>query len=310
MNKGITLLLLVLTNVQVSGQLFNSILKEAQRKIEQRVADKIVDAVSDEIAKRAFRPIETSMDSMMRKSYQDSVNQGKDVDWKKAGKSYAEFLQGMNEAVDLPPSYTFDIRQDIEMTEYDGKKVNMVMFYSQKQPFYGIETRDKDNESSLIVMDLEKDAMVMYSTSKKGKKQTQTFANVSRFSKSMASAVTENQNATRDFNMQKTGKTKKVAGYTCEEFRVVSPKMEMLMYVTKDVPILWNERSSVYMGQFAPADYAFANQYQKNGGAMLEYTATQTEGKKETSTWTTTSIKKEAYSINNSEYTFGDKDKK
>jgi hypothetical protein len=48
-----------------------------------------------------------------------------------------------------------------------------------------------------------------------------------------------------------------------------------------------------------------ANSYRDSGGILLEYTSRQLEGKKQTSTWTTKSIKKEPKAIVNSEYTFG-----
>jgi hypothetical protein len=310
MKRTIPFLILFLLSKESDAQIFNSILREAQRKIEQKVADKLVDALAEEIAKKAFRPIEASMDSMMRKSYQDSVNHGEKVDWNKAGKAYGEFLRGMNEAVDLPEKYALDVRQEIEFTQYDEKKIDMVMYYSVDKPITAMETSDKKNESNLILMDMEKDVMVMYSVSKKGEKRAQTFANVSRFSKTMANSVQDSKTEAGKYKIKKTGKTKKVAGYACEEFILTSPEMEMTMYITTEFPIKWEQKSTAYMGQFTPEDYSMANGIREGGGIMLEYTSTQLEGKKQTSTWTTKSIKKETRNIVNSEYIFGMVDEK
>jgi len=121
----------------------------------------------------------------------------------------------------------------------------------------------------------------------------------------MASSVQNNQAEHGQYSMKKSGKTKKVAGYTCDEYILTSKEMEMTMYVTTEFPIKWQQRSTAYMGQFTPTDYSMANSYRDSGGILLEYTSRQLEGKKQTSTWTTKSIKKEPKAIVNSEYTFG-----
>ncbi|MFZ1752003.1 MAG: hypothetical protein WAU01_17540, partial [Saprospiraceae bacterium] len=161
-SKLLLLLFLMIVSAGMSAQIFGGIMNEAKRKIGRKIEDKIVDAVSDELARRAFRPIEVAIDSMMRQKYQDSINGGKEVDWDKAGAAYADFLNGMNRVVELPEKYTFDITQEVEMTDYSNKKNEIKIHYSKDGAYMGMENIDDKDTKQFIIMDVGRDAMILY----------------------------------------------------------------------------------------------------------------------------------------------------
>lgn len=290
----------------LEAQILGSIMREAQRKLERKIEDKIVDAVTDEIARRAFRPVEQAIDSMMRQKYRDSINGGKEVDWDKAGAAYAQFLEDMNKAVDLPEKYTFDIIQEVETTDYKGRKNPMKLYYSKTLPVMGMENMDEEKSTQLVVMDIERDVMVLYSTDKKGKKKAQAIPSVMKFSGAMAASVKTNE-ADKDyeFKIVKTGKTKKIAGYTGHEYKGESKEDEMDIYVCEDLKTTWSSRTAAYMQSVAPASYIQGSR-SIEGGLMLAFETTKKKGDKERTSWDTKKLTEKSFTITNADYQFGE----
>ncbi|MFZ1559473.1 MAG: hypothetical protein WAT37_06075 [Saprospiraceae bacterium] len=72
-------------SITIDAQILGGFMNEAKRKLERKIEDKIIQAVSDELAQRAFKPIDQAIDSMMRKKYQDSFNNGQPFDHEKNG---------------------------------------------------------------------------------------------------------------------------------------------------------------------------------------------------------------------------------
>jgi hypothetical protein len=298
----ITLILLSLSFHQLNAQIFGGIMNEAKRKLERKIEDKIIQAVSDELVKRAFRPVEQSIDSLLREKYQDSIAQGDDVDWEKVGTAYGEFLNGMNKAVDLPDKYTFDVTQEIEITDYDKKKNNIKLHYSKKDTILAMENIDDEKSKSIVVIDIAKDAMIMYTIDKKGKKTGQVVPSVLKFTQSISSASTKNtKDDLSDFKVQKTGKSKKIAGYNSDEYKGNSSKEEITMYLSTNFPINTQKTMQAYLSKLAPPSYNENMTYSLNG-IMLESENMRLDEKGEKTTWKTKKISEKSFDIVNIDY--------
>lgn len=105
-------------SITIDAQILGGFMNEAKRKLERKIEDKIIQAVSDELAQRAFKPINQTIDSMMPKKYQDSINNGQLFNHEKMGEAYTVFLSSVN----LPEKYTFDVTQKVENIDYSKKK--------------------------------------------------------------------------------------------------------------------------------------------------------------------------------------------
>jgi hypothetical protein len=273
--------------------------------LERKIEDKIVDAITDEIARRAFRPVEQAIDSMMRQKYRDSINGGKEVDWDKAGAAYGQFLEDMNKAVDLPESYVFDIIQEVETTDYKGKKNQMKLYYAKTEAIMGMENMDEEKSTQLVVMDLNRDVMVLYTTDKKGQKKAQAIPSVMKFGGAMAASVkSDEREKPSDLKIEKTGKTKKIAGYTGHQYKGESKDVELDMYVCEDLKTSWSSKTATYMQTVAPAAYMESIR-NIQGGIMLAFDNTKKEGDKEKTSWNTRKLSEKTFLIKNADYTFG-----
>lgn len=118
--------------ITIDAQILGGIMNEAKRKLERKIEDKIIQAVSDELAQRAFKPIDQAIDSMMRQKYQDSINNGQPFDHEKMGEAYTVFLSSLNSSVNLPEKYTFDVTQEVENIDYSKKKRNYIKLHYSK----------------------------------------------------------------------------------------------------------------------------------------------------------------------------------
>lgn len=294
-------IILIFSIDQSQSQIMGSILGEATRKINRKVEDKLIQVISDEIVRRAFQPVERTMDSLMRERFQDSIGTQEEVDWDKWSEAYTNYLSNMNAAVDLPPSYSFDVIQMVETTSNKDKS-NVTIYYSENQGIFGIETEDKKEGNSLIVLDVEKDAAIMYMTDKKGSKSAQVVPNFFKMMSSFANASNVKVEGDDDFKIKATGKSKKIAGYTCQEYKGESNEENITMYLTQDFPVKKDKSMESFFMKFAPESYNKNNAYKDINGVMLEYENINKTKKSNNSTWVTKSVKKEAFKISNDEY--------
>lgn len=288
------------------SQILGGIMNEAKRKLEKKIENKIIEAVSEELARRAFKPIDEAIDSMMREKYRDSIHHGKNVDWEKAGESYAAFVAGMNKAVDVPEKYSFDLTQEVEIVDYSNKTTKLKMHYSTSEPYFGMENLDDKELKQFVVMDISRDAMILFTTDKKGKKTGQAIPSVLKLASGLASSVKTDENSkSHEINIEKTGKKKKIAGYSSFEYKGSTEEEDFFMYVTNEFPVNWQKSYAQYFSQFAPASYK-ENAQKIESGIMLEYENTRKDEDKKT-TWTTIKIGQKSFDILKSDYNFGNK---
>ncbi|MCZ2102295.1 MAG: DUF4412 domain-containing protein [Chitinophagales bacterium] len=286
--------------VVADAQIFGGIMNEAQRKLERKIENKIVQVVSDEIANRAFRSLEASMDSLLLQEYEASGDSGRKVD-------YAEFLENLNKKVDLPEKYTFDLTQEVEITDYDGKKNKVKFHYSKTASIIGIEQVNDEKDKQTVVMDIDRDAMIMYTVSKKGEKSGQVVPSVMKLSKAIVnSAADASKEDDETMTIKKTGKTKKIAGYQADEYVGSSEKEEIKVYMAKDFPVYPQATMQTYLDRVVPSAYRENSALMKDKNTvMLEYENKQKKSKSEKTTFVTQKVIEKSFDFVNQEYGLG-----
>lgn len=282
------------------AQFMGRIMDRARQKVEQRIEDKIIEEVSEAIARRAYRPVEKAIDDALRQKYQDSVQQGQSVDWEKMGKAYAAFLTGLNNAANIPDQYIFDLTQEVEIIDYNKQRSFVKLHYSENQPVLGIENPDNFNNTNLVVLDLKSDVMVIFSTDSKGKKTAQAVPGYLAFSSSMAAQASDK--TAEDFQIRKTGSSKKVAGYPCDEYNGESKEEIMKLWVTESFPTSHSKALAAYLQKYAPPAYAENTSLVKGMVLQSENTRKDEPGKK--FLWTTKKISPRTFEIRKSDYEF------
>jgi hypothetical protein len=102
------------------------------------------------------------------------------------------------------------------------------------------------------------------------------------------------------YDITKTGKTKKIAGYKCDHYEMSSEKEDIELYATKDFPIDWSESFGKHMAEFNSETYGKLNNTIE--GMVLRSESKLKEDSKKESYWKTKKVNEKGLSINNSDY--------
>lgn len=273
-------------------------------KIENRIEEKIVEEVSSELARRAMKPIDQAVDNMIKQSYRDEY--GEDLTdeeieeiMNSAGKNYSAFLEGMNKAADLPPSYNLDFSMIVEHEDYKKNKSESEFFFSKDKPIIAIKQISEDQQ--LVLIDMEKDIIVLYSE-KDGKKTAQALPSMMKIAGAMIAAEDAKMQEEYDkLKVEGPGKSKTIAGYKSYQYKAEDEEFKYEYYMSSDLPFNWDNTFAESLKQFAPNAYnASTKQFQ---GMVMEG-ETYHKKKKKKSKWKTKSISEKSTNIQNSDYTF------
>jgi len=297
----ITFLIVLFIAPAAESQILGRITERAVRKVERRIEDKLVEAISEEIARQAFRPVEQAIDSMLRQKYQDSLGR-EEIDWEKMAGAYADFLNGLNDAADLPENYTFDLKMDIEATDYDGKKSTSSLFFSKSTSILGVESNEHSNETQLVIIDIEKDIIILYSTDKEGRKSAQAVPSMLKFMSSLTKQESTAEDPINEVAFTKTGKTRTIAGHQTHQFAGSTEEELIEYYAAESFPVSWENSFGPYLEQFAPESFSDRNDLPE--GMILASSTIQKSDSSQKSSWETTKIEEKEITIQNADYVF------
>ena len=281
------------------GGLKDKVIKRTKQKFEKKVEDKIVEALSEELARMAFRPINSAMDSMLRSSYEEE--QGGNVDWDKAGESYGEFLNNLNKAANVPEAYHFNVIVEAEIKDYEKEKHKVIMLYSTDNKYMGIE-QENDGTKTLIVIDNEQDIMVMY-TDQDGNRSAQALPSMMKFSNSFVNQQNVETNVNYNMTFTKLDKTKEIAGYESEGYKFESEEEKGDAWVALEFPVSFFEMFGNAYAQFMPKTYS--ETFNGTNGMIMESEYQNKKDKKIKSSYKVKKVKLEDRKINNSEWGLG-----
>lgn len=166
-------------------------------------------------------------------------------------------------------SFTFDIKLTYEMEDlakHKGEKVLTTYFYSES----GIMTQMDGNDMSMIY-DFAQDKMIMLN-----EKDKSAMIMPSRFGSAMASKQAE---ASASATVTKTGNTKKILGYTCEEYLIQDEKHKSNVWITTEIKLDYTKWSKAFGGQKGSASGSSEFDGQ---GMMMEMTSYNKKGEAET----------------------------
>jgi len=281
--KLIFTLLLCFTFSFAQAQIFGRIVDRAKDKVSNQLEQRVVERISDEIARAAMKPIDKAIDDMLKERYrQDSINGKTDVD-------YGEFVNAFLKPVDLPENYTFGMTLECETKDYDGDKSNMEMLLTKDGSAIGFVQFEKGKKKT-IVFDTENDIMAIYDDEEK-----KVFGMSSVLT--MSGAIVAAHQEEYDLTFEKTGKTKKVKGYECEEWKIDDEETTTKALVATDFPIAWKESFGPFMKQILPT-----TQREKMPNGMTLKSESKTKAKNKKSKFEVKNIIESTITINNKDY--------
>lgn len=267
MKSHIRILILVgaslfISNSAFSQSLLNRIKQKTKDKLEKRLEDKV-----DEGIDKSLDNLENSVDSMV--SSEDSGTDPRVSQEEKNQQRMNRMMKGLGlsgEPVPHEDSYTFDEAVEMHIESYDSneKQTTNGNFITYLNPSSGdlaykmISGNVGENEQGMFIIDTKNKAVILLND-KDGEK-TGLIYGMGTFFEDMKDSINENmENEEMPENMldspyvTKTGKTKNIAGYKCEQYLYNTEGEESEIWITDELKTSSKDffstifKASVYM---------------------------------------------------------------
>ena len=223
----------------------------------QSFLEKMAKKAAEKAEKKAEQKTEDEMDKKLDQLFEEAFENGDaesegDVD---ASAKWAEKLAAMGyagEPVDIEDSYSFtsSITMHIESIDKEGKTSSngdIKIYNNADDQFFAYEFISNETQSSpdqqkgLIIMDMKNQASIILNDDEKS---GIVYGVDGLMDGSMYEGEEENEEEmpedmdNLDSRLTKTGNTKTILGYRCDEYKYKDEESEGLVYITKDVD--WN----------------------------------------------------------------------
>jgi hypothetical protein len=212
----------------------NSLEAQLLKKLKKRVQEATEDVIAEKAAQKAEQETGEVLDSLLeidpdyQANYQQQLNQ---------------MIGSGSENIPIEESYTFQTSVTYELTMTDKNQpsvVNYEMWFPEKEGYMATKVKNsskgdgKDMPSSMLsILDDKNQAMIIIM-------EEQKIAQLLSMAKIKEIAVEENEteSAVTQFNsVQKTGNTKKILGYKCDEFSSQNETNKFTFWITKDLAL-------------------------------------------------------------------------
>lgn len=311
-----TLLCLLLSfgaNAQIGQRIKERIKQNTERKIEDKVVNKAgekTDQALDSLFKSRKRPGRVSSKKTSTESGgNDGDNQGSEAGESKSNTPESSgFNFGGLMNAKYENSYTLDLEMKVEMKsqEKPKKKVEtayMDMFYGEG--CYMIVFEDEDSkEASKALMDLKNNtSIVLNDEDMSGVAISMDFM-TDKVNESVADYQDSSYVEGEDYTIKKTGRTKTIAGYSCEEYIIETDDMHMEAWFTDKIVVEMYQNMAEYP---LFASMASMSTYGEEGpmkGTMMESHMVEKTGDKGTFDYLVKEVNQTPTTLNMSDYTF------
>lgn len=227
------------SHAQILGKLRKEIRRDFNDKIDKLIADK----ASEIIVSAVMRPVEKAFDDLIREAYQaDSTRYANDPQYADSLRyqRFENYVASLNKGMEnVPESYTFDRSITYEFKENVSKR-EMTMHFSDDQNYMAFEQKDAEKGAkSYIVFDFERNINVLYTIDKKGEKSFQAIPSLIGSSGSFQISEGDKENIKEFSQWSKTGKTKEIIGYKCDEYFFQEGNVTNHFYIARDFPSIY-----------------------------------------------------------------------
>lgn len=228
----------LLFSVRTEAQIIERSTDRAEQKANNRVDRKIDDGIDRSLD--AIEGLFKRKDKKNKSSNEGTSSSGENQEGGSDGEmTEEESVQWMMSAfgggssIELPPDYAFDHNVEMDMIQYkkngkeDGRQ-NMRMHFSDKRAIIGVEVL-MEGAAATSIIDMETLQMVVLSDMGSTK-----MAMVLDMNAAMLQTEQEDMENYENPTFTKTGRTKKILGYHCEEYVVEEDGERTEFWITRD----------------------------------------------------------------------------
>jgi hypothetical protein len=230
----------VMAPASISGQGITDYIKSKKERAKDRAADKADNKVDQKVDEGVDEVME-GVGNLFRKKMENE-EAGSDNGEKEGSRSAynSDGQAGMSMfsssgPVDTRDQYTFDYKVHTTMTVYDdngeAQTSKMVMLYP-KDGAYMAADMSTQGGSGIGIFDFENEIMITLMTGRA------IVMDLSQYKEQMDEEMDAEEEAGtgEDVSIKKTGRTKTIAGYSCEEYIAEDEEFESEMWMTTELP--------------------------------------------------------------------------
>lgn len=233
-------LVIFIISFSANAQILNKIKNAASRGVERAVEKK----VEEETNKLVQRQIEKQLEGLFDSNGEDGA----------VGLDLNKMMKGLGEEVPTADKYEFsgNVIMQIISTDEKGKTADPMKiksFLTKSSDYTGMEVSDTEKNKSLATMifDVTNQASIIIMDNDGQKSSLAYKLDFNALTDSLDDRTIEEQMKDEEILFEKTGKTKDILGYSCEEFHVKSEDGEGFYWMTEE-PIggytsLWGSNS-------------------------------------------------------------------
>lgn len=259
---------------------FGNVLKRAAKRGAERAAEKQVEKQTEKIVNRELEKQFVKIFG----EYDESQSVGIDM---------SSVFASMGQNVDTEDQYSFsgNIIMEMKTTNEKGKAedpMKVKSYLGNSTDYSGMEVIDANNkkgEMGIMIFDMKNDASIILMESE-GEKSSMSFKLNAATIEAYTDQALEEQENDESYSFTKTGKTKNILGYSCDEYHVTSSEGEGYYWVTTETiggytsfwatnsPLIKGKAKDRYAEQFKslPQGNFMEMIYKDNDGTTVEMT--------------------------------------
>ena len=243
-----TILICVTALQPIHGQFWKKLKKKAGEAAE-RVVERKVEEKAEKTTEKAFDSI---FNNQNEKKIFKKKSKGSESEQEQAHALMNQITEGLTSGgeVKFENSYTFPFTVQMQITDYSGKKIKQV---SMRQSYAENAMYNSQIEGSMsmpLIYDTQHETIIMLNQSHQEKSASAmsynklfNFANQGESNESIVSDL--------PIDFKKTGKTKKMNGYTCYEYHVSQDDIKMQVWFAPEVEFNYEKYMSGFSNLFA-----------------------------------------------------------
>ncbi len=280
----------------VNGQFLDKLRRQVERKSEEH-AIKEADKAADKGLDKAADAIWNSIEENEKKDPSDTTTNQSD--------SFGKIMSHLSTGppVNISEKYAFDtqvayeIRSDNNETKNEEVVMDMISWYKEGKNYTATKIKSTQNGQSVnvtTILDIENEAMIMVM---EDQKMAQLISTKGTTDEMTQDDVDPDNNP----KLKKTGRTKKILGYTCHEYETHTNDSDGTFWIAPNAKVY---SAGLFQGGIFGQDKPDIDIPKDQQGMLMELNATVTDsdGKKSNMRIIVKSIDKKSITINMDDY--------
>lgn len=222
-------------NAQNIGNIMKKALKEAEKAITEEIIENETEEQKTESEEKQEEVVETEQSEEEVEVNENSSNSEQDVQ-----NTQAMFnMMGMGAEIPTKDNYSFSSNIKMEMKSFDANgesdgPVYYESFFNPNQKTYAMKFTSENEQSSegMMIFDYENKAMIIINNENGNKSGMVTSIDVDA---TVEEDLDEVEDSDAFAHLKKTGASKKVLGYKCDEYQYKNEEGKVSYWFTKDI---------------------------------------------------------------------------